>query len=219
MADPSGTEPQRRPQISREFLEQHRRRRYVDAAAELLHEFGREGPTVTNLVRLAGTARNSFYEVFGGAEDCIAYGIGLAAAELFAALAATDGEGEWAAELHQAIAGFYAAVAARPLLAELYLIHAAGSRTEEGRSAARLGLERFAGLLGGGRDLAEADGRRPPASAEEYLAGAIIAPAAMRVRSAPQTLPAQSAAVAALVAGFYLGPRAAGPILAAPPAT
>jgi AcrR family transcriptional regulator len=97
--------PTRRPRISRDFLEDYRRRRYVDATAELLHEFGRQGPSVTNIVRLAGTARNSFYEVFSGAEDCIAYGIDLAATDLFATLEAQDGEGEWTDEVGEAIAG------------------------------------------------------------------------------------------------------------------
>lgn len=52
------------------------------------------GPTVTNLGCHAGTTRNFFYEVFVGTEDCIAYGIGLAAGEFFAILEAKDGEGE-----------------------------------------------------------------------------------------------------------------------------
>jgi AcrR family transcriptional regulator len=85
----------RRPRISRDYLGTNRRGRYLDALAELLHEFGREGATVTNVVRLAGTARNSFYEVFGGIEDLIAYGIGVSVDELFANLAAQDGKGDW----------------------------------------------------------------------------------------------------------------------------
>jgi AcrR family transcriptional regulator len=210
----------RRPQISRQFLEEHRRRRYVEAAAELLHEFGREGPTVTNIVRMAGTARNSFYEVFGGAEDCIAYGIGAVVEELFATLAAQDGEGEWLGELDEAISGFYGAVAAEPILAELFLIHAASSRVEEGRSAARAGAEHFVDLLARGRAEAEAQGRRPlPAPAEEYFSRAIVSVAAGRVRRADlDALPEESRPMAALVGGFYLGPAAAEEILSGPTA-
>jgi AcrR family transcriptional regulator len=216
--DPRGEKPPfRRPQISREFLERYRRRRYVDAAAELLHEFGREGPTVTNLVRLAGTARGSFYEVFGSAEDCIAYGIAVAVEELFATLAALDGEGEWLEELHEAIAGFYVAVAAEPTLAELLLIHSAASRVDHGQAAARAGAAQFAELLRRGRAEAEAQGRRPPPdSAEEHFAGAIISLATRRVRGAAETLPGEGRAVAALVGGFYLGPEAADQIRTGP---
>jgi AcrR family transcriptional regulator len=207
--------PSRRPQISREYIERYRRRRYVDAAAELLHEFGRDGPTVTNIVRLAGTARNSFYEVFRSGEDCIGYGIGVAVEELFATLAAQDGEGEWLEELHEAIAGFYAAVAAEPILAELFLVHSAASRVDHGRAAARAGGERFAELLGRGR--AEAERRRGhplPASTEEYFSAAIVSRALRRVRDAEVgSLPDESRPMAALIGGFYLGPAASERIL------
>jgi AcrR family transcriptional regulator len=203
--------PPRRPQISREYLEEHRRHRYVDAVAELLHEFGREGPTVTNLVRLAGTARNSFYEVFRSAEDCIAYGVGVAAEEMFASLEDQDGEGEWLTELAAAVDGFYATVAARPLQAELLLIHSAGCRSSAGREALPHGIDRLAALLGRGRAESESRGRRPPPPLlDEYLAWAIAAPPASRVRDAElATLPQESRAVTLLVASYYLGSEAA----------
>jgi AcrR family transcriptional regulator len=211
--------PPRRPQISREYLEDHRRGRYADATAELLHEFGREGPTVTNIVRLAGTARNSFYEVFRGAEDCIAYSVGLAADEIFASLGAQDGEGEWLAEVAAAVSGLYAAVAARPLQAELLLIHSAACRSDVGREALPDGIDRFAALLGRGRAEAESRGRRPPPPLlDEYLAWAIAAPPASRVRDAGlATLPQESRAVTLLVGSYYLGSETAEEALGARP--
>jgi AcrR family transcriptional regulator len=212
---PFGQAP-RRPRISREYLETYRRRRYVDASAELLHEFGREGPTVSNIVRMAGTARNSFYEVFSGAEDCIAYGIGVAVDQLFEGLDRPGGDGDWAAEVEEAIAGFYAAVAAEPILAEFFLIHAAASRVEDGRAATRRGNEAFAALFGRGTAEAESRGLRPPADqAAEFFSLAVISPAARRVRG-PEvaTLVAQARPMAALVVGAYLGPEAADDLLA-----
>jgi AcrR family transcriptional regulator len=208
--------PPRRPQISREYLEDHRRGRYVDAAAELLHEFGREGPTVTNLVRLAGTARNSFYEVFRNGEECIAYGAGLAAEEIFASLDTQDGEGEWLAEVAAAVSGFYAAVAARPLQAELLLIHSASCRTSAGREALPHSIDRLAALLGRGRAESESRGRRPPPPLlDEYLAWVIATPPAGRVRGAElAALPRESRSVTALVASYYLGSEAAEKALA-----
>jgi AcrR family transcriptional regulator len=220
MEDPRPRTPAplpRRPQISREFLEEHRRRRYVDAVAELLHEFGREGPTVTNLVRLAGTARNSFYELFRSGDDCIAYGVGVAAEEIFPDLGIQDGEGEWLAEVAAAVSGFYTAVAAQPLLAELLLIHSAGCRPAAGREALPGGIDRFAALLGRGRVESESRGRRPPPPLlDEYLAWAIAAPAAARVRGAEvAALPRESRAVTLLVGSYYLGSEAAEKALAA----
>jgi AcrR family transcriptional regulator len=213
---PSSKEPPRRPRISRDFLDDLRRRRYVDATAELLHEFGRQGPSVTNIVRLAGTARNSFYEVFRSAEDCIAYGIGLAAEDLFAALEAQDGEGEWIGEVREAIAGFYAVVAAEPIFAELFLIHSAASRVDHGLA----GATRFTALFERGRAAAEGRGGRSlPAPTGEYLSLAVVSLAARRVRDAePASLLEESRAMTALVAGFYLGPEATDEILAGPAA-
>jgi AcrR family transcriptional regulator len=207
----------RRPQISRQYLEEHRRRRYVAASAELLHEFGHEGPTVSNIVRMAGTARNSFYEVFSGAQDCIAYGIGVAVDQLLDGLDDLDGQGEWAAEVDRAIAGLYAAVAADPVLAELFLIHAAANRTDHGREAARRGPEALATIFGRGHEEAERRGLRPPpTSAAEFFALAALSPAARRVRG-PEvaTLVAEARPMAALVVGAYLGPEAADELLAA----
>jgi AcrR family transcriptional regulator len=211
-------DPRRRPQLSRDFLEDYRRRRYVDATAELLHEFGRQGPSVTNIVRLAGTARNSFYEVFRSAEDCIAYGIDLAEGELFAALEAQDGDGEWIDEVREAIAGFYAVVSAEPLLPELFLIHSAASRADHGFA----GAARFTALFDRGRAAAGTRGGRPvPATTGEYLSLAVVSLAARRVRDVdPCSLHEESRAMTALVAGFYLGSERAdegraGPAVAA----
>jgi AcrR family transcriptional regulator len=216
MPDQPVSRAPRRPQISREYLEEHRRRRYVDAVAELLHEFGHEGPTVSNIVRMAGTARNSFYEVFSGAQDCIAYGIGVAADRLLEGLGESDDEGDWPAEVEEAIVGFYGVVAAEPILAELFLIHAPASRVEHGREAARRGAEAFAHLFDRGREEAERRGLRPPPpSAAEFFALAALSLATRRVRG-PEvaTLPAEARPTAALVVGAYLGPEAADELLA-----
>ena len=205
-----------RPQISRAYVEDHRRRRYVMATAELLHEFGRHQLTVTNVVRLARTARNSYYEVFGGSEDCIAWGIELACTELFATLDAQPGDGEWLAEVHEAIAGFYVAAAAEPLLAELLLVHSATSRSAAGQAAARRGAERFTAILRRGREQAGAAGRRLPVTSEEYFSRAIASLAARRsLEDRLDGLPAESGPIALTIGSFYLGPARAQELLAA----
>jgi AcrR family transcriptional regulator len=192
--------------LSRAFIEMHRRRRYVDATAEILHEFGRAGATTTNVIQLAGGARNSFYELFRNVDDCIAYGVGLAETELFGHLADLTGADDWLAEVEQAIAGLYEAVAAQPVLAELFLVHPLVLDTDVGHSAFESGGERFVPLLGRGRAAAEDAGRRPPsARVEECLSRSIVALAAARVRSGSATLPAASRPTALLVASAYLG--------------
>jgi AcrR family transcriptional regulator len=221
MADPHFRDPLPvRPRISRRYLDEHRRRRIVEAIAELLHEFGRYQLSITNIVRLAGTARNTFYEVFHSADDAISYGAGLATAELFAALEAQTGEGDWRAEVEAAIGGFYEAVVADPLLAELLLVHAASCKEEAGRSAHREAARRFVGLLGSGRAQAEAMGRAPLSDlAEELFSHSIVSLARRRVREPRlEALPGEARPLTGLIAGFYLGPTYAGPLPGTPAA-
>jgi AcrR family transcriptional regulator len=80
-------------------IEERRRRRYVEAAAEILYEFGHAGLTSTSIVQVAGTARTSFYGAFSGVEACFDYAIELADAELFAALDDPRRDGAWARDL------------------------------------------------------------------------------------------------------------------------
>lgn len=218
MSSDQSHQPAHRPKISREFIENHRRRRCVEAAAELLHEFGRPGLTSTNIVRLAGTARSSFYEVFTGVEDCLTYAIDLAQTELFASLERQGGEGDWRAEVHEAIDGFYGAVTADPLLAELFLVHSPASRTADGREAAWSGGERFAALLRRGRGEAEARGRpSPPALTDEYVSRAIVSLAARRVLGPrPSDLLAESGSMTSFAVRFYLGSEADDELLGGP---
>lgn len=207
MAVQPATRPSTRPRISREFVEDHRRRRYVEATAEILHEFGREGLSVTAVVRLSRTARNTFYETFSGIEDCIGFGVGLGEAEVFAGLEELTGEADWLAELDQAIAGFFDRVATQPLLAELFLIHSGGSRTDAGRAVFLTGPDRFVPLLRRGREAAEALGRRPPSPLlDEYLSRSIVSLAARRVQaSTAERLPEESRSMTRLAAEFYTG--------------
>ncbi len=220
MAVRSPSTASRRPRISQDFVEMHRRRRYVDATAEILHEFGRSGVTTANVLRLSGGARNSFYEVFRSIDDCIAYGIRLAETELFGHLEPLTGDGYWPAEVDGAISGFFAAVAADPMLAELFLVHSVVLRTDVGRVAFESGGERFVPLLRQGRAEAEALGRRPPSELiEECLSRSIVALATARVRSGAATLSAESGPTTSLIAAAYLGEDVAvemlGPVTAA----
>jgi AcrR family transcriptional regulator len=200
-------EPATRPRISREFVEGHRRRRYAEATAEILHEFGHEGLTVTAVVRLARTARNTFYETFGGTEDCVDHGIALGEADVFAGLEELTGEGDWLAELDQAIGGFFDRVAAHPLLAELFLVHAGGLRTPAARAAVLTSPDRFVPILRRGRDEAAALGRPAPSPLiDECLSRSIVSLAARRVQeSSPERLLEESRSMTRLAAEFYIG--------------
>ncbi len=215
---PGNGGPGRRPRISREYIEGDRRRRYADATAQILHECGRGGLTVTKVVRLSRSSRSSFYEVFGGIEDCLAHAFALAEAELFAGLEDGSGDGNWITEVRRAIGRFYGVVVARPLIAESFLIHSSAAQTDTGQAAFWSGGEHFVALLRRGRREAEALGRRPaPALAEECLSRAIISLAARRVwRRDMAELPAEADLMTLLAGTFYLGRKASEESLSGP---
>jgi AcrR family transcriptional regulator len=207
MSASAGRKPTVRPQLSRAFIEEIRRRRCADAAAEILHEFGRDGLTVSSIVSLAATSRASFYEVFSSVEECLSYTARLADEKIFEALDAQPGDGDWPTEVRSAIAGFYEAVSANPLLAETLLLHARTSRTDGGREIAWSVARRFEPLLRRGHREASVRGRRPPGEAiDAALSGAIISLATQRVTgSGVGELPQESEPTTTLVLGFYLG--------------
>lgn len=205
----------RRPEISREFVESHRRQRFVRAAATIAHEEGVRAITATNLCQVARTARNSFYDVFPNVNACLAYGVAEAFEHLFSPLREADGTGEWLREVDAAIAGLYAAAAAEPLLAELFLVHSFGVRVEPGQPDFASGTELLAGLLRRGRGETEAGHHQPPALSEEYLSQVVVSLAAQKVSwGETESLAAHAREMTLLVGGTYLGPAEAARILA-----
>ena len=70
-SDAAPTRPARRagPRCSREFIAQHKRRRIMDALAELTAEQGYEATKISDIVRRAGVARKTLYDNFEGKEE------------------------------------------------------------------------------------------------------------------------------------------------------
>ena len=66
-ADPIAPSP--RPELPREFVASHKRRRMMDAIAELTAEQGYEATKIADIVRRAGVARKTLYDNFDGKED------------------------------------------------------------------------------------------------------------------------------------------------------
>jgi len=58
-----------RPELSREFVAGHKRRRMMDAIAELTAEQGYEATKIADIVRRAAVARKTLYDNFDGKED------------------------------------------------------------------------------------------------------------------------------------------------------
>jgi len=58
-----------RPELPREFVASHKRRRMMDAIAELTAEQGYEATKIADIVRRAAVARKTLYDNFDGKED------------------------------------------------------------------------------------------------------------------------------------------------------
>ena len=58
-----------RPELPREFVASHKRRRMMDAIAELTAESGYEATKIADIVRRAAVARKTLYDNFDGKED------------------------------------------------------------------------------------------------------------------------------------------------------
>lgn len=58
-----------RPELPREFVASHKRRRMMDAVAELVADQGYEATKIADIVRRAAVARKTLYDNFDGKED------------------------------------------------------------------------------------------------------------------------------------------------------
>lgn len=71
-----------RPELPREFVASHKRRRMMDAIAELTADQGYEATKIADIVRRAAVARKTLYDNFDGKEDLFLSAIDAAMTEL-----------------------------------------------------------------------------------------------------------------------------------------
>jgi len=161
-----------RPQLPQAFVAAHKRRRMIDAMAELCAEQGYEATKIADVVRRAHVARKTLYDNFSGKEELFlaAFDTTLAdaeaeVAEACDAIAAADWEARTEAGL-RALLGF---VAAHPDAARLALVEAPAASPA---SAARYeaALEGFIARL---REAAPPGSGRP-VTLEEALVGGTV---------------------------------------------
>jgi AcrR family transcriptional regulator len=161
-----------RPQLPPEFIAAHKRRRMIDAMAELCAEQGYEATKIADVVRRAHVARKTLYDNFSGKEELFlaAFDLTLAEAEAQVAeacdpLAAEDWEARTEAGLHALLEY----VAAHPAEAKLCLVEAPAASPE---SAARYegALEGFIARL---RGATPAGAGRPETLAEALVGGTV----------------------------------------------
>ncbi len=181
-----------RPQLPQEFVAAHKRRRMIDAMAELCAEQGYEATKIADVVSRAHVARKTLYDNFSGKEDLFlaAFDTTLADAEAEVAEAcdAID-PAEWEARTEAGLRALLGFVAAHPAASRLALIEApAAGATAAARYEAA--LEGFIVRL----RTAAPPGPSRPATLEEALIGGTVWIVQRQVRrgaaaEAPELLP------------------------------
>jgi AcrR family transcriptional regulator len=137
-----------RPELPKEFVAVHKRRRMMDAIAELTAERGYEATKIADVVRGAGVARKTLYDNFEGKEDLFLAAIdsSLAEARERVEAACSEAEGVWQKRVEAGLAAFLDFVAERPAAARMCLIESISATPS---SAARYdaGLRVYVDLL------------------------------------------------------------------------
>jgi AcrR family transcriptional regulator len=185
----------------------------ISAVAELACERGLEEITVSDICRRARIGRAHLYSLFDGREACLEYAFAGAFEAVFGPTDAVKLEPDerWLDQLDAAIDALFAAIVAEPLLAELCLVHAAGSTGATGCDF-EAAVDVLRRLVAGGREAARA--RReavtpdPGPLIEEYLAGSIASLARLRVMNGKaMELPGHRNEMVLLVATAFFGPE------------
>jgi AcrR family transcriptional regulator len=180
--------PSSRPELPREFVAAHKRRRMMDAMAELCAEKGYEATKIADVVRRAKVARKTLYDNFPGKEELFLACFDTTVAEAEAAVdAACDAAGPadgtaWGARMEAGLEAFLDFIAAHPDAARLCVVEAPGAFAA---AAARYdtAVDGFVTRL---RDSAPAGAERPD-TLEEALVGGLAWIVHQRIRGAGGT--------------------------------
>ncbi len=121
----SGSVPVR-PTLPREFIASHKRRRIMDAIAELTAEQGYDATKIGDIVRRAGVARKTLYDNFEGKEEVFLAAFDAAFDEVLQRIEAdcAEVEGGWEEKVQAGLAAFLRYVAENPALARMCMIEA-----------------------------------------------------------------------------------------------
>lgn len=162
--------PGREP-LSREFITRHQRARIVNALALEISEKGYRKVTVTDIVKRAAIARNTFYENFRSKEDCflVAQEFAMSAA-LERVVAAAGGLDEWPHRVRAGLAAFLDFVAEEPALARTCMVESlsAGPAAVEYYEQSQ---QAFVYLFRLGRDVSPRGGELPETLEEAIIGG------------------------------------------------
>jgi AcrR family transcriptional regulator len=118
--------PPVRPELSREFVAVHKRRRIMDAIAELTAEHGYDATKIGDIVRRAGVARKTLYDNFEGKEEVFLAAFDAAVDEAIVRIEedCAEVEGGWEERVQAGLASFLRYLAENPALGRMCMIEA-----------------------------------------------------------------------------------------------
>jgi AcrR family transcriptional regulator len=165
----SGSVPVR-PTLPREFVASHKRRRIMDAIAELTAEQGYEATKIGDIVRRAGVARKTLYDNFEGKEEVFLAAFDSAVDDAIQRIEAdcAAAAGDWEEQVQAGLASFLRYVAENPALARMCMIEAL-SATPAATERYEAAMQRFVELTK--RTVPQDD--ELPETIEETLVGGV----------------------------------------------
>jgi AcrR family transcriptional regulator len=156
--------------LPREFVAGHKKRRIMDAIAELTAERGYEATKIGDIVRRAGVARKTLYDNFEGKEEVFLVAFDAAVEEAIRRVeeSCATVEGGWEERLQAGLDAFLRYVAEQPALARMCMIEAL-SATPAATVRHEDAMQRFVELT---RRIAP-HGEGLPATIDETLVGGV----------------------------------------------
>jgi AcrR family transcriptional regulator len=118
-----------RPEIPKELVAAHKRRRIIDAVTELTAEQGYEATKIADVVRRAGVARETLYDNFAGKEAVFLAAVDDAVSEAIGRVedacgAVAADQASWQAQIEAGVVALLTAIAARPAAAHVWMVEA-----------------------------------------------------------------------------------------------
>lgn len=195
-----------RPELPREFVAGHKRRRMMDAIAELTADNGYEATKIADIVRRAAVARKTLYDNFDGKEDLFLSAVDSTMTEMRVvieeACEQSNGNGSPQERIVTGLEALLEFIAAHPAATRMCMLEAIAATP----SSARLydaGMRNFVELLRKSTP-AEAD---LPDTIEESLVGGVAWVLQLQIRrggaeQAPELLPELSQFILAPYSGI-----------------
>lgn len=195
-----------RPELPREFVAGHKRRRMMDAIAELTADKGYEATKIADIVRRAAVARKTLYDNFDGKEDLFLSAVDSTLTEMRVvieeACEQSNGNGSPQERIVDGLEALLEFISAHPAATRMCMLEAIAATP----SSARLydaGMRSFVELL---RNSAPAEADLPD-TIEESLVGGVAWVLQLQIRrggaeQAPELLPELSQFILAPYSGI-----------------